>query len=232
MVVLGLSGGIGSGKSTVAGILARFFRAAVFDADKEVHHMYLHDAEVNNLVREYFPDCICDGAVSRKKLTRHFLSHNSLWRRFQSIIHSIVLKKQRRFLSDCSRAGCNYVVLDVPLLLEAGFWYHCNFIVHVDVSYFLQRRRLSDRGFSEAEISFLLSLQIPREKRRNFADFCVNCGRSAGEVLENVLQIVRHLDPGRRNYGSFGDARKRLASTRVCSWRFVGQVPTYADRQT
>ncbi|MGN7678954.1 MAG: dephospho-CoA kinase, partial [Anaplasma sp.] len=147
MVVLGLSGGIGSGKSTVAGILAKFFRAAVFDADKEVHHMYVHDVKVKDLVREYFPDCVCDGVVSRKKLMRHFLLHDSRWRQFQSIIHSIVLKKQRRFLLDCSRAGCDYAVLDVPLLLEAGFWRCCNFIVHIDVSYFLQRRRLSDRGF-------------------------------------------------------------------------------------
>ncbi|MGN7678732.1 MAG: hypothetical protein ACTJLL_03175, partial [Anaplasma sp.] len=81
------------------------------------------------------------------------------------------------------------------------------------------------------EISFLLSLQIPREKRRNFADFSINCGWNVSKVLENVLQIIEHLDPDGRDYRSFGDARKRLASTRVYSWRFVDQVPNYADRQ-
>ncbi|WP_447581944.1 dephospho-CoA kinase [Anaplasma marginale] len=208
MIVLGLSGGAGSGKSTVAAMFVRSCCAAVFDADKIVHSMYSGDATITGLVAKYFPDCICNGVVSRKKLSRHFFSYGPLWRKFQTIVHSIVLKKQCKFILEQSRIGRDYAVLDVPLLLEAGFWRYCDFVINVDVSKSLQWYRLSQRGLSEQEIEFLLSLQMSRESRRHFADFYVNCGERKGEVLKSVLQIVGSLNAGRHR---FRVARKKLA---------------------
>ncbi|MCU7611444.1 dephospho-CoA kinase [Anaplasma capra] len=211
MVVLGLSGGVGSGKSTVAAMFARSCRAAVFDADKVVHDMYSNSAAIAGLVAEHFPDCVCDGNISREKLSKHFFSYGPLWRKFQSAVHSIVLEKQRRFILERGRAGYDCIVLDVPLLLEAGFWRCCDLILHIDVSQSLQWHRLSQRGLSEQEIKFLLSLQLPRERRRSLADFHINCGGRRGEVLKRVLQIVRGLDTS----GQRGEtAKRKLACVR------------------
>ncbi|MFV9893775.1 MAG: dephospho-CoA kinase [Anaplasma ovis] len=211
MIVLGLSGGAGSGKSTVAAMFAQSYCAAVFDADKIVHSMYSGDSMIIGLVAEHFPDCICNGVVSREKLSRHFFSYGPLWRKFQTIVHSIVLKKQCKFILEQSRIGRDYAVLDVPLLLEAGFWRYCDFVINVDVSKSLQWYRLSQRGLSEQEIEFLLSLQMSRESRRHFADFYVNCGERKGEVLKSVLRIVGSLNAGRHRCQI---ARKKLVSVR------------------
>ncbi|ACZ49389.1 dephospho-CoA kinase [Anaplasma centrale str. Israel] len=208
MIVFGLSGGAGSGKSTVAAMFAQSCNAAVFDADKIVHSMYSGDATITGLVAKYFPDCICNGVVSRERLSKHFFSYGPLWLEFQSIVHSIVLRQQRKFILEQSKIGRDYAVLDVPLLLEAGFWRCCDFVINVDVHKSLQWHRLRQRGLSEREIEFLLSLQMPRGSRRNFADFYVNCGERKGEVLKSVLQIVGSLNAGRHR---FQVARKKLA---------------------
>ncbi len=104
-----------------------------------------------------------------------------------------MLRQQRKFILEQGKIGRDYAVLDVPLLLEAGFWRCCDFVINVDVHKSLQWHRLRQRGLSEREIEFLLSLQMPRGSRRNFADFYVNCGGAQRRGTEERTANCREL---------------------------------------
>ena len=192
MVIIGLSGGAGVGKTTIARLFSKFGGAAVFDADKEVHRMYESDKKIIAMIKEYFPNAVCGERVSRKQLTRHFLENNSKWHALQSVIHKNIMQKQRRFIQNNQRAGTRLVVLDVPLLLEKGFWRYCDVIVHVYANPQTQLRRLKLRGMSEEYIMFLLSQQVNATKRRNFADFFINTCDCMKNVSCSVLDIIRY----------------------------------------
>ncbi|MDB1135078.1 dephospho-CoA kinase [Candidatus Anaplasma sp. TIGMIC] len=228
MIILGLSGGSGSGKTTVAAMFAGLSNAAVFDADKEVHLMYEKDIRVINLVQEYFPDSVCDGRISRESLVSHFLVYDSKWRELQSVIYKKLLHRQKKMVLNCRRVGVRYLILDIPLLMEEGFWRCCDAIVHVSSSLWVQRRRLSARGMSDRNISVLLSRQVSIEKRRNWADFCVN---TSGCLRETSLSVLRIIKQTCVDYG-MGSHHVRYSSfTPSFGSRSISQTLVYAAMQ-
>ncbi|WP_169193297.1 dephospho-CoA kinase [Anaplasma platys] len=193
MIVLGLSGAAGSGKTTVAGLFRKVCKAGVFDADREVHKMYDNDAGIISAVEKYFPASIRDGKVSRKKLAKHFYAYSEEWKDFQRIVHKKLLWKQKRSIQDAMKAGVRYFVLDIPLLLEGGFGEACDVVVHVHVNKRTQWQRLVKRGLTEENIRFILSLQLDGNKRHNLADFTLNTGYRASEISMGILDILRSL---------------------------------------
>ena len=190
MITLGLSGSSGSGKTTIAGMFAKFCNAAVFCADMEVNDMYSNDEDIANLVKEYFPDSISEGCVSKKELAKHFFVYSAKWQEFQSLVHKALIKRQRKFMIDSRRAGHDYVILDIPLLFEKGFLKACDFVIHVYVCRMLQYERLAARGMSRKDMEFILSLQATYGKRQNFADFYINTGLSRVAVSSYIRNIV------------------------------------------
>ncbi|KDB57126.1 dephospho-CoA kinase [Anaplasma phagocytophilum] len=196
MIIFGLSGGTASGKTQVARLFSQFGEARVFNADREVHKMYEHDASIIGLVREYFPDSIHDGCVSRKELLKHFVEYGSKWQMFQEALYSELLIRQNRFITESRIRKARYVILDIPMILEAGYWRSCDFIVWVRASRAIQVRRLRERGISQEGIKCLLSRQVQAEKRRNFADFSIN---TCGNIRDTALGVLAILNNSRVN---------------------------------
>lgn len=193
MIILGLSGGAGSGKTTVAELFRRVCQARIFNADKEVHIMYESDLRIIKAAEENFPDAVFDGKVSREKLSRHFYAHDDNWKGFQHIVHKRLFLRQEKFILGAMRDGIRYLVLDVPLLLEEGFGAACDAIIHVHVNRHTQWKRLRMRGLSDHNIRFILSLQFDEDRRRNFADFTLNTAGRASEISGSIMSILGSL---------------------------------------
>ena len=193
MIVIGLSGAAGSGKTTVARLLRRMCNAQIFDADMEVHNMYDNDAKIMGAVEKYFPDSIDQGKISREKLAKHFYVYSDQWKDFQKVVHKRLLWKQNKSIQNAVRAGKRYFVLDIPLLLEGGFYRACDAVIHVHVNKRTQWQRLMMRGLSQENIRFILSLQFSDNKRRNLADFSLNTGDGAYELSMGIIDILRSL---------------------------------------
>ncbi|CEI84678.1 dephospho-CoA kinase [Ehrlichia minasensis] len=194
MVIFGLTGGIGSGKSLVASYFSTFFKAKVFDADKVVHELYKYDNDVIRLVGEYFPDSVDNGVINRANLRQHFLTDNHLWVEFQSIIHAIVLKKKKDFIMLHNRNSVRYVVLDVPLLIECNFYNCCNFIIHVTTNKLLQMQRVLSRGLSVREFESIRCKQLSESDRKKFANFTIRTGLSKKDILFQIKKIMLNVN--------------------------------------
>ncbi|MGN7619094.1 MAG: dephospho-CoA kinase [Ehrlichia sp.] len=202
MVIFGLTGGIGSGKSLVASYFEKFFRAAVFDADKVIHELYDFDKNVMELVRLYFPDSINNGIVDKISLRNHFFAYNHLWVEFQSVLHLKVLEKQKDFILLHKRRLTQYVVLDVPLLVESNFHNHCNFIIHIKTSKLLQKQRVLRRGIPEEEFEFITMIQLSENNRQKFSDFTIKTGLGKSYILFQIKKIMFSIKDS-DNYHSF-----------------------------
>ncbi|KJV65890.1 MULTISPECIES: dephospho-CoA kinase [Ehrlichia] len=190
MVIFGLTGGIGAGKSLVASYFRTFFKAVVFDADQVVHDLYSHDNNVIELVNTYFPDSVSNGVVNKSNLRRHFFTYSHLWIEFQSVLHSMILKKQKEFIMFHHRQSTRYVVLDVPLLIESNFYSCCNFIIHITTNRFLQMQRVLCRGLSVKEFELIMTIQFSENDRKKFADFTIKTGLSKSDVLLQIKKIM------------------------------------------
>ncbi|AAZ68324.1 dephospho-CoA kinase [Ehrlichia canis] len=194
MVIFGLTGGIGSGKSLVASYFSTFFKAKIFDADKVVHELYKYDSDVIRLVSEYFPDSVDNGIVDRNNLRQHFLTDNHLWVEFQSVIHAIVLKKKKDFIMLHNRRSVRYVVLDIPLLIESNFYSCCDFIIHVTTSRLLQMQRVLRRGLSIKEFESIRCKQLSESSRKKFANFTIRTGLSKKDILFQIKKIMLNVN--------------------------------------
>ncbi|AHC39098.1 dephospho-CoA kinase [Ehrlichia muris] len=190
MVIFGLTGGVGAGKSLVASYFRTFFKAVVFDADQVVHDLYSHDNNVIELVNTYFPDSVSNGVVNKSNLRYHFFTYSRLWIEFQSILHSMVLKKQKDFIMFHNRQSTRYVVLDVPLLVECNFYSCCNFIIHITTNRLLQMQRVLCRGLSVKEFELIMTIQFSENDRKKFADFTIKTGLSKSDVLLQIKKIM------------------------------------------
>lgn len=194
MIVIGLTGSIGMGKSTTA----QMFRDAgcpVFDADAAVHSLYAKGGEAVPLIRSVFPDAVLDGAVDRKILGGYMRSDPLNLQVLESFIHPMVGEKRAAFFKQSRDDGADIVVLDVPLLFETGGHKLVHKVVVVTAPYEVQRERVLARpGMTEAMFETLLSRQTPDKEKRNQADFLIftHTGlEAAREQVQDVLNTIR-----------------------------------------
>jgi dephospho-CoA kinase len=199
MVVLGLTGSIGMGKSTTG----RFFAEAgvpVHDADVTVHGLYT--AVAAPLIEAEFPGVTDAQGVDRNKLAMRVLDDPQALRRLEAIVHPLVRRDQLRFLDEAERAGASVVVLDIPLLFEIGAERWVDAVVVVTAPTEIQHARAFERaGMTEAKFHALLAKQMPDEDKRRRADFVVDTSQgfdSARLQVRAILQAASTL-PIRRH---------------------------------
>ena len=187
MIILGLTGSIGMGKSTTARMFAEE-GVPVHDADEAVHRLYAGSAA--RLVEQEFPGTMVNGVVDRKRLSAAVLDNPEALRRLGKVIHPLVRADADAFLERHRKAGTRLVVLDIPLLFETGGTDRVDSILVVTASPEVQRHRVMSRpGMTEEKFAAILANQVAdREKRRN-ADFIIDTG--AG--MEAARQEVRHI---------------------------------------
>jgi dephospho-CoA kinase len=198
MLVLGLTGSIGMGKSTAA----RFFAEAgvpVYDADAAVHRLY--SGEAVEPIGKAFPGTIADGKVDRVKLAARVLEDPAALKRLEAIVHPLVRALEAKFLAEAAASGATVVVLDIPLLFETGGDSRVDAVVVVSASSELQRERVLTRAdMSAGKLDAILSKQTPDEEKRRRAHFVVDSSRdfdSARAQIHGILRAVAAM-PGRR----------------------------------
>lgn len=186
MIILGLTGSIGMGKSTAAAML-RARGIEVFDADGEVHLLYGKGGKAVPLIEAAFPGTTEDGSVNRSKLAAALGTDDEKFRRLEAIVHPLVRESELRFLGDAHRRGDRIVVLEIPLLLEKGLEDGVDAVVVLSAPADVQRARVLERaGMTEARLDALLARQLPDAEKRRRADFVVDTG---GALTDTEVQI-------------------------------------------
>jgi dephospho-CoA kinase len=189
MVVLGLTGSLGMGKSTTA----RFFAEAgvpVFDADAAVHRLYAGEAAA--AIEAAFPGTAGEHGVDRAKLAQAVVGDPAALARLEAIIHPLVRREELRFIDGAGKAGAPVAVLDIPLLFETGRASLVDAVVVVSAPPEVQRARAFERpGMTEEKFGALLAKQMPDEEKRRRADFIVDSSRSYDSARTQVDAILR-----------------------------------------
>jgi dephospho-CoA kinase len=198
MIVLGLTGSIGMGKSTAAGFFADE-GVPVYDADQAVHRLYAGAAAA--AVEAAFPGSTVGGAVDRALLGPQVIGDPAALRRLESIVHPLVRREEKQFLADAEAAGAEVVVLNIPLLFETGGDKRCDAVVVVSAPAEMQRERVMSRpDMTEEKFARLSAQQMPDAEKRRRADFVVDSSKdfdSTRAQVRAILETARHL-PRRR----------------------------------
>jgi dephospho-CoA kinase len=195
MIVLGLTGGVGMGKSTAAAML-RLMRVPVHDADATVHRLMAKRGVAVAAVAKEFPDAWRDDAIDRERLGRRVFGDGAALERLEHILHPLVRRDQLRFLRRQRAARTALAVLDIPLLYESGAARRCDAVIVVTAPAFLQRCRVLARpGMSEARLAAILARQVPDYVRRRVADFVVPSGLGKAVTFRRLRRIVAALRP-------------------------------------
>lgn len=198
MLVLGLTGSVGMGKSATAQLFADE-GCGVYDADVAVHQLY--SGEVAGLIEEAFPGSTRNGVVDRAALSRQVLGDRAALLKLEAIVHPLVRKAERAFLVEAAARGMRTVVLDIPLLLERDRSRDVDAVVVASAPFAVQRDRVLARpGMTQEKFAHILARQMPDAEKRARAHFVVDTGRGLEPARRAVLGILRALaaNPGRR----------------------------------
>jgi dephospho-CoA kinase len=191
MLLVGLTGSIAMGKSTVAAMF-RDLGAPVFDADAAVHEIY--SGPTAALVEAVFPGVCVDGVVDRQRLGARVLGDAEAMKRLEAIVHPAVGEKRTAFLADARANGARAALLDVPLLFETGGDAKVDRVVVVSASPDLQRARaLARPGMDAARFEALLARQTPDAEKRAKADFVIDTGVPLEATRDQVGAVWRAL---------------------------------------
>ncbi|MDE2334559.1 MAG: dephospho-CoA kinase [Rhodospirillales bacterium] len=191
MRVIGLTGGIGMGKSAAAAMLRRL-GLPVFDADAAVHRLQAPGGAALPAIGRAFPGTVRGGRLDRAALRAAVFGHPAALRRLESILHPLVRAAERRFIARARAHGHRLVVLDIPLLFETGGEDRADIVIVVSAPPSVQRQRVRARGRSDAEIDAILARQMPDAEKRRRADHVIRTGLSRHHSQRHLRRLVQH----------------------------------------
>jgi len=193
MVVLGLTGSVGMGKSTAARMLRRL-RIPVSDADAEVHRLLGPGGRAVAAVARAFPSAAKGDRIDRPALGRLVFNDPAALKRLERTLHPQVRAAQARFLAACRRRRVPVAVLDIPLLFETAGENRCDSVIVVSAPLWLQRARVLQRpGMSEARLAAILGQQMPDAEKRRRAGWVVPTGLGQALTLRRLKAILRDV---------------------------------------
>lgn len=191
MIVLGLTGSIGMGKSTAAGMF-RDEGVPVHDADEAVHRLYAGAAAP--LIEAAFPGSTVDGVVDRAALGKLVLGDAAAMKRLETIIHPLVRADTDAFLAGHRAAGAKLVVLDIPLLFETGGRDRVEKVVVVSAPADVQRDRVLARpGMTEEKFEAIRARQTPDEEKRRLAHYVIDTSQGFDVTRARIRGIIEEL---------------------------------------
>ena len=194
MVILGLTGSIGMGKSTAAADFRRL-RVAVHDADETVHALMAPGGAAFDQICQVFPGVRSKVGIDRKRLGDLVFADMAALKKLEAILHPLEKKKKTEFLKRSALRRQNLVVLDVPLLFETGGEAKCDAVVVVTAPTFVQRARVMARpGMTTEKFESILAKQVPDLIKRRSADFVVQTGLGRIASLRKIRHIA-HIAP-------------------------------------
>jgi dephospho-CoA kinase len=193
MMILGLTGGIGMGKSTAAAAFRRA-RIPVFDADAAVHRMQARGGRAVRAIEAAFPGTVQNGAVDRVALRQAVLGNPEALTRLEGILHPMVREEERAFVARARRHGNRAVVLDIPLLFETRGDQRVDRVIVVTAPRAVQINRIrARRRMSDSDIKAVLARQMPDAEKRRRADVVVRTGLSRHASLKSLNRIIREV---------------------------------------
>lgn len=193
MIIVGLTGSIGMGKSTVAKMFAEE-GAPGFDSDAAVHALYAPGGAAVAPVEAAFPGVTKEGAIDREALSKRVVGNESAIKQLEAIVHPLVRAAQMQFLQDNRDAGTAVVVLDIPLLFEGGGAKYVDKTVVVSAPAEVQRARVLARpGMTAEKFEAIRTRQMPDAEKRARADFVIDTGGDFETTRSQVRGILDAL---------------------------------------
>jgi len=197
MIVLGLTGSIGMGKSTTAKLFAEA-GVPVYDADAAVHLLY--EGEAAPAIEASFPGTTENGRVDRDRLSARVVHDPAAMKKLEEIVHPMLGASRQKFLRDAERSGAPVAVIDVPLLFETGGEKRVDAVVVVTTTAELQRKRILARpNMTEEKLQAILVRQMPDAEKRKRAHFVVDTSHGLDPVrarIRDILDQAAKMRPG------------------------------------
>src|SRR5882757_1559490 len=191
MLILGLTGSIGMGKSTTAKLFVEA-GVPVYDADAAVHQLY--EGEAAPAIEAAFPGTTADGKVDRAKLSTRVVHDAAAMKQLEQVVHPMLGASRQKFFADAEAAGAPVVVLDIPLLFETGGEKRVDAVVVVTTSPELQRERVLVRGTMDAgKLDAIIAKQMPDAEKRKRADFIVDTSHGLDPVRARIRDILAEV---------------------------------------
>jgi dephospho-CoA kinase len=188
MVILGLTGSIGMGKSTTAKLFAEA-GVPVYDADATVHMLY--EGEAAPAIEAAFPGTTVDGKVDRDRLSARVVHDPAAMRRLEEIVHPMLGASRQKFLADAEQSGARVAVVDVPLLFETGGEKRVDAVVVVTTTPQIQRQRIRSRpNMTDEKLEAILARQMPDAEKRGRANFVVDTSHGLDPVRARIQDIL------------------------------------------
>src|SRR3984957_8185883 len=198
MIIVGLTGSIGMGKSTTAKLFAEA-GVPVYDADATVHKLY--EGEAAPSIEAAFPGTTVDGKVDRARLSAQVVHDPAAMKKLEGIVHPMLGASRQKFLQDAELSGAPVAVVDVPLLFETGGEKRVDAVVVVTTSPELQRERILARpNMTEEKLAAILARQMPDAEKRKRAHFVVDTSHGFDPVrarIRDILAEAAKMSPGR-----------------------------------
>lgn len=193
MIRVGLTGSIGMGKTTTAGMFADL-GVPVFDADGCVHALYGPGASGSRRLRRRFPDVVSDDGVDRRALSQRIQDDRAALKDLERLIHPLVGHERRLFVRHAKRRGADVVVFDIPLLFESGGDRGVDAIVVVTAPADVQRERVLSRpGMTPTLFDAILERQVPDSVKRARADYVIDTSRGLTAARRDVWRVFTEL---------------------------------------
>ena len=198
MIILGLTGSIGMGKSTTAQLFAEA-GVPVYDADAAVHRLY--EGEAAPAIEAAFPGTTTDGKVDRNRLSARVVLDPAAMKRLEEIVHPMLGASRHKFLQDAEQSGAPVAVIDIPLLFETGGEKRVDAVVVVTTTPELQRERILARpNMTGEKLAAILARQMPDAEKRKRAHFVVDTSHGLDPVrarIRDILAEAAKMSPGR-----------------------------------
>ncbi len=192
MIILGLTGSIGMGKSTTAKLFAEA-GVPVYDADAAVHMIYQGGAvpAAASAIEAAFPGTTANGKVDRNKLSAQVVQDPAAIKRLEAIVHPMLGASRQKFLDDAEQSGAPIAVVDIPLLFETGGEKRVDAVVVVTTSPEIQRQRVLARdNMTDEKLDAILARQLPDAEKRKRADFVVDTSHGLDPVRIRIQDIL------------------------------------------
>ena len=193
MIVIGLTGSIGMGKTETARSLAAL-GIPVFDSDAAVHDIYRHDSSVIAAIGHLVPGAVQGGVINRPALSEAIAKAPVILEEIERIVHPAVRRRQDAFLAGCRIRGDAIAVLDIPLLFETGQESRVDVKLVVSAPPDLQRQRVLARpGMTGEKLDLILSKQMPDAEKRKRADYVIDTSQGLDDARHQLQAILKDI---------------------------------------
>jgi dephospho-CoA kinase len=193
MIIIGLTGSIGMGKSTAAKILGRM-GLPVYHADRAVHDLLRRGGKAVKPVAKLFPESLKKGAIDRRILGVVVFGNARKLKKLETILHPLARHAERDFLKRSRRQKAPAAVLEIPLLFETGGEKRCDIVLAVTAPHKTQKARVFARpGMTDAKFKAILARQMPDRIKRRRADYVIYTGKGYADTRKQLRQVLERI---------------------------------------